>query len=83
MTKTVAERVTTIIAEHLALSESVVLSHSSISKDLGADSLDASNLLIAINEEFSLRIPLEVLETIDTVSQLTEVVQLALEKQSK
>jgi acyl carrier protein len=48
----VAERVRKIVAEHLAVDEARVTEDASFTDDLGGDSLDAAELVIAFEEEF-------------------------------
>ena len=54
--KTTAERVKDIIAEHLGFDTHQVADDSNLGDDLGADSLDTIEILMAIEEEFDLEI---------------------------
>jgi len=51
------EKVKEIIAEELGIEEDKILLDSDLSEDLGADSLDAIELIMAIEESFDIEIP--------------------------
>ena len=72
---TIEERVKKIIAEQLGVNESDITGESSFVDDLGADSLDTVELVMALEEEFSTEIPDEDAEKITTVQQAVEYVQ--------
>jgi len=63
----VEERVKKIVAEQLGVNEEEVNSGSSFVEDLGADSLDTVELVMALEEEFETEIPDEEAEKITTV----------------
>ena len=63
----VADRVKKIVVEHLGVDESKVAEGTSFIDDLGADSLDTVELVMAFEEEFGCEIPAEVAEKIQTV----------------
>ena len=63
----VEERVKKIVAEKLAVKEEEVNTGSSFVEDLGADSLDTVELVMALEEEFETEIPDEEAEKITTV----------------
>ncbi|MEE8482181.1 MAG: acyl carrier protein [Acidiferrobacterales bacterium] len=63
----VDERVTKIVAEQLGVAESEISNSSSFVDDLGADSLDTVELVMALEEEFDTEIPDEEAEKITTV----------------
>ena len=63
----VADRVKKIVVEHLGVVESKVAEGTSFIDDLGADSLDTVELVMAFEEEFGCEIPDEVAEKIQTV----------------
>jgi acyl carrier protein len=67
MAKPVEERVKEIIVEQLGVEEDEVLPAAKIIDDLGADSLDTVELVMAFEEEFDLEIPDEDAEKIATV----------------
>lgn len=60
-------RVKAIVAEQLGVDESEVKNESSFVEDLGADSLDTVELVMALEEEFETEIPDEEAEKITTV----------------
>ena len=62
-----ANRVKKIVAEHLGVEESKVTETASFIDDLGADSLDTVELVMAFEEEFGCEIPDEAAEKILTV----------------
>jgi acyl carrier protein len=63
----VAERVKKIVVEHLGVDEAKVTENASFVDDLGADSLDTVELVMAFEEEFGTEIPDEAAEKITTV----------------
>ena len=68
MTKTIEERVKIICVEHLGVDAGKVKPDSVIDKDLGADSLDHVELVMAFEEEFDIEIPDADAEEIKKVS---------------
>ncbi len=63
----IADRVKKIVVEHLGVDESKVTEASSFIDDLGADSLDTVELVMAFEEEFNVEIPDDAAEKIQTV----------------
>ena len=63
-----------IVAEQLGVEEAQVLTESSFMDDLGADSLDTVELVMALEEEFDLEIPDEDAEKIQTVNDAIEYI---------
>ena len=63
----VLDRVKKIVVEHLSVEESSISDSSSFIDDLGADSLDTVELVMAFEEAFDVEIPDEKAETILTV----------------
>ncbi len=63
----VAERVKKIVIEHLGVESDKVTEKASFIDDLGADSLDTVELVMAFEEEFGCEIPDDAAETIQTV----------------
>ena len=63
----IEERVKKIVAEQLGVKEEEVQSEASFVEDLGADSLDTVELVMALEEEFETEIPDEEAEKITTV----------------
>jgi acyl carrier protein len=68
-------RVKKIVAEQLGVNEADVKSESSFVNDLGADSLDTVELVMALEEEFECEIPDEEAEKITTVQQAVDYVK--------
>jgi len=63
----ISERVIDIVIEHLGIEKDKITENSSFIDDLGADSLDTVELVMAFEEEFSIEIPDDAAETITTV----------------
>jgi acyl carrier protein len=72
---TVDERVKKIIAEQLGVEEDEVTSEASFVEDLGADSLDTVELVMALEEEFGIEIPDEDAEKILTVGKALDYIK--------
>lgn len=70
----VAERVTKIVVDHLGVDASKVELGSSFIDDLGADSLDQVELVMAFEEEFELDIPDDAAEKIVTVQDAVTLI---------
>ncbi len=70
----VEERVKQIVVEQLGVSEDEVSGDSSFVDDLGADSLDTVELVMALEEEFNCEIPDEEAEKITTVQQAIDYI---------
>ena len=70
----IEQRVKKIVAEQLGVNEADVRSESSFVDDLGADSLDTVELVMALEEEFECEIPDEEAEKITTVRQAIDYV---------
>ena len=70
-----ADRVKKIVVEHLGVDEDKVVDNASFIDDLGADSLDTVELVMAFEEEFGIEIPDDAAEKIvtlkDAVTYLT------------
>jgi acyl carrier protein len=71
----IEQRVKKIVAEQLGVNESEIKIESSFVNDLGADSLDTVELVMALEEEFETEIPDEEAEKITTVQQAINYVQ--------
>ena len=72
---TVEERVKKIVAEQLGVKDEEVTSDASFVDDLGADSLDTVELVMALEEEFETEIPDEDAEGIRTVEDAVEYIK--------
>ena len=74
----VEERVKKIIVEQLGVNETEVTPDASFVDDLGADSLDTVELVMALEEEFDCEIPDEEAEKITTVQQAIDYINAHL-----
>ena len=75
MAKPVEERVKEIICEQLGVEEEEVTPNAKFIEDLGADSLDTVELVMAFEEEFDLEIPDEEAEKITTVGEAIQYIK--------
>jgi acyl carrier protein len=71
----IADRVKKIVVEHLSVEEDKVTENASFIDDLGADSLDTVELVMAFEEEFGIEIPDDAAETIQTFGDAVQVHQ--------
>nr|QHO64147.1 Acyl carrier protein [Lympha mucosa] len=67
-------KVQTIVAQQLGVDKNQVTREAHFANDLGADSLDTVELVMAIEEEFAIEIPDEEAETIATLGQAIEFI---------
>ena len=72
----IAEKVKSIVVEHLGVEKDKVTESSSFIDDLGADSLDTVELVMAFEEEFECEIPDDVAEKILTIKDAIEYICL-------
>ena len=72
---TIEDRVKKIVVEQLGVAEDQVTPDASFVDDLGADSLDTVELVMALEEEFDTEIPDDEAEKITTVMQAIEFIQ--------
>jgi len=71
----VAERVRKIVVEQLIVDEAKVTENASFMDDLGADSLDTIELVMAFEDEFGCKIPDDVAEKIGTVKAAVDFIE--------
>jgi acyl carrier protein len=71
----IEEKIKEIIVEQLGVDPAQVTPEASFINDLGADSLDTVELVMALEEEFNLEIPDEEAEKISTVGQAIEYIR--------
>ena len=70
------EKVKALIAEQLDVSDAdSITENSSITDDLGADSLDVVDLVMALEDEFSVDIPEDQVENIKTVGDIVKFIE--------
>lgn len=74
------EKVKSIIAEQLGIDASEIKLESSFVDDLGADSLDIVELIMALEEEFDIEFPDEDAEKISTVSDIVDYIKAHTEE---
>ncbi len=73
--KSIEERVKDIIVEQLGVNPEQVTPTASFIEDLGADSLDTVELVMAFEEEFSVEVPDEDAEKLQKVGDVTEYIK--------
>ena len=78
MSDTIAERVKKIIVEHLGVDAAKVQDNANFIDDLGADSLDTVELVMAFEEEFGTEIPDDEAEKIATVQDAVNYIEANL-----
>lgn len=71
----VAERVKKIVVDHLGVEASKVVENAHFIEDLGADSLDTVELVMAFEEEFGIEIPDDAAEKIQTIKDAISFIQ--------
>ncbi len=79
----VADRVKKIIVDQLGVEEELVTSEASFVDDLGADSLDTVELVMALEEEFGIEIPDEDAEKITRVKEAVDYIEKNGDKAKK
>ena len=77
----VLERLKKIVIEQLGVDEGQVTADASITDDLGADSLDRVELVMAIEQEFNIEISDEDAEKIETINDAVSYVQKRIEEE--
>ncbi|PST21048.1 acyl carrier protein [Rhizobium sp. JAB6] len=73
----IAERVKKIVVEHLGVDADKVVESASFIDDLGADSLDTVELVMAFEEEFGVEIPDDAADSILTVGDAVKFIEKA------
>lgn len=71
----ILDRVKKVVVEQLSVDESIVTPEASFTADLGADSLDTVELVMAFEEEFGCEIPDEEAEKIATVQDAVNYIE--------
>ena len=75
MSDDISSKVKKIVADHLGIDEAKVTEESSFIDDLGADSLDTVELVMALEEAFEIEIPDEAAEGISTVGDAVKYIE--------
>lgn len=73
------ETIRKIISEQLGLDEKVISLDSNLTTDLDADSLDAVEIIMAIEDEFSIEIPDDRIEDLVTIHDLVEYIESSVQ----
>ncbi|MEG1996560.1 MAG: acyl carrier protein [Oscillospiraceae bacterium] len=71
----VFDKVKNIIIDQLDVDEDIITMDASITDDLGADSLDVVDLIMALEEEFDIKIPDEQVENIKTIGDIVRYIE--------
>ena len=71
----IADKIKRIVVEHLGVDESKVTPEASFIDDLGADSIDTVELVMAFEEEFNVEIPEDAAEKIATVKDAIDYIE--------
>lgn len=82
MAASIDKKVIEIIMEQLGVEEEEVKPEASFIEDLGADSLDTVELVMALEEAFDMEIPDEEAEKIDTVGKALDYIKAHIGKES-
>ncbi len=83
MNEDIFEKVKTIVVESLEVDPKAVILEANFANDLGADSLDTVELVMALEEAFDIEIPDEVAEQIDTVGKAVDYIAEATDAATK
>ena len=71
----IIDNVKELIAEQLGISKDTIADDANFIEDLGADSLDVIEMLMTLEEEYSVTIPDEKINQIKTVKQIVELIE--------
>ena len=75
MSEDIKNKIKKIVADHLGIDEAKVTEESSFIDDLGADSLDTVELVMAFEEKFGIEITDDAAETIQTVQNAIDYIE--------
>ncbi|PAW87528.1 MAG: acyl carrier protein [Pedosphaera sp. Tous-C6FEB] len=78
--KTIEEKVKAIIVEQLGVNADQVIQDAKFIEDLGADSLDTVELIMALEEEFGIEVPDEEAEKLVSVGDVTRYIEESSKK---
>ncbi len=79
MNQEIFKKVQDVVVEQLEVEKDTVTAEASFANDLGADSLDTVELVMALEEEFDIEIPDEAAEQIDTVGKAVDYISSNIE----
>lgn len=71
----VLEKIKAILAEQLDIDEDIITPESLLVEDLGADSLDAIDIVMSVEDEFSIEVPDEIVEKMESVGDIITFVE--------
>lgn len=71
----VLEKLKTILSEQLDIDENSITAESLLVEDLGADSIDAIDIVMSVEDEFKIEVPDEIIEKIETVGDILNYVE--------
>lgn len=74
------EKIKKIIVEELGTDEDIITLETNLQEDLGADSLDAVELIMSIEDEFDIMVSDDAAEELKTVGQLVKFIESELNK---
>lgn len=80
MSADIVERLKNLVSEHLGIEKGDIKPEASIIDDLGADSLDLVELIMALEEEFGIEIGDDQAEKIVTIQDAVDFIELAMKK---
>ena len=69
------EKVCNMLAEQLDISADTITPHSEVVKDLGADSLDVVELMMALEDEYGITLPEGEVENVKTVQDIVDMME--------
>ncbi len=71
----VLDKLKTILAEQLDVDESIITADSMLVEDLGADSLDAIDIVMSVEDEFKIEVPDEIIEKMESVNDILTYIE--------
>lgn len=71
----VFEKIQAILADQLSIDEDSITTESRLDEDLNADSLDSIDLVMSIEDEFELEVPEEIIQKMETVSDIVSYIE--------
>ena len=71
----VLDKLKAILAEQLDVDESIITADSMLVEDLGADSLDAIDIVMSVEDEFKIEVPDEIIEKMESVNDILTYIE--------